>query len=146
MLTCGAIRFAITSGSKEWKAARYPRGRRFGFAAIATWAILAQVGNASGKIQIQIRDLDQTVIGKPPPLLCGKSVAGERCARARKSSNLLLPTKVDEQSFRIVGEDEADPSRGTLSYVSPLARAVLTPGPGGTVEMTGNDAVILDVR
>ena len=28
-----------------------------------------------------------------------------------------------EQSFRIVGEDEADPSRGTLSHLSPLARA-----------------------
>ena len=51
-----------------------------------------------------------------------------------------------EQSFRIVGEDEADPSRGTLSYVSPLARAVLTHGPGETVEMTGGEAVILDVR
>jgi hypothetical protein len=34
-----------------------------------------------------------------------------------------------EQSFRIAGEDEADPSLGTLSYVSPLARAVLTHGP-----------------
>ena len=33
-----------------------------------------------------------------------------------------------EQNFRIVGEDEADPSRGTVSYVSPLARAVLTHG------------------
>jgi transcription elongation GreA/GreB family factor len=29
-----------------------------------------------------------------------------------------------EQSFRIVGEDEADPSRGTLSHASPLARAL----------------------
>jgi hypothetical protein len=28
-----------------------------------------------------------------------------------------------EQSFRIVGEDETDPSRGTLSHRSPLARA-----------------------
>src|ERR1700733_6003991 len=27
-----------------------------------------------------------------------------------------------EQTFRIVGEDEADPSRGTISHVSPLAR------------------------
>ena len=27
-----------------------------------------------------------------------------------------------EQTFRIVGEDEADPSRGTLSHASPLAR------------------------
>jgi transcription elongation GreA/GreB family factor len=51
-----------------------------------------------------------------------------------------------EQSFRIVGEDEADPSRGTVSYKSPLARAVLTHGPGETVEMTGGEAVILDVR
>ena len=34
-----------------------------------------------------------------------------------------------EQTFRIVGEDEADPSRGTVSYVSPLARAVMTCGP-----------------
>ena len=31
-----------------------------------------------------------------------------------------------EQTFRIVGEDEADPLHGTVSYVSPLARAVLT--------------------
>jgi Transcription elongation factor, GreA/GreB, C-term len=51
-----------------------------------------------------------------------------------------------EQSFRIVGEDEADPSRGSVSYVSPLARAVLTHGPGETVEIAGQEAVILDVR
>jgi transcription elongation GreA/GreB family factor len=50
------------------------------------------------------------------------------------------------QAFRIVGEDEADPSRGTVSYVSPLARAVLTCGPGDTVEIAGGKAVILDVR
>lgn len=30
-----------------------------------------------------------------------------------------------EQTFRIVGEDEADPSHGTVSYVSPLAHAVI---------------------
>jgi transcription elongation GreA/GreB family factor len=51
-----------------------------------------------------------------------------------------------EQSFRIVGEAEADPPRGTVSYVSPLARAVLTHGPGETVEIAGWAAVILDVR
>jgi transcription elongation GreA/GreB family factor len=51
-----------------------------------------------------------------------------------------------EQSFRIVGEDEADPARGTLSYVSPLARAVLTHGSGETVETTVGEALILDVR
>jgi transcription elongation GreA/GreB family factor len=43
-------------------------------------------------------------------------------------------------------QSETDPSRGTLSYVSPLARAVLTHGAGETVEMTGGEAIILDVR
>ena len=51
-----------------------------------------------------------------------------------------------EQSFRIVGEDEADPSRGTVSYVSPLARAALAHGPGETVLIGKTEAVILNVR
>jgi transcription elongation GreA/GreB family factor len=51
-----------------------------------------------------------------------------------------------EQTFRIVGEDEADPAHGTVSYVSPLARAVMTCGPGDTVEIAGGEAEILDVR
>jgi transcription elongation GreA/GreB family factor len=51
-----------------------------------------------------------------------------------------------EQSFRIVGEDEADPSRGTVSYVSPLARAVLTHGRGETVVIGAAEAFILGVR
>jgi transcription elongation GreA/GreB family factor len=51
-----------------------------------------------------------------------------------------------EQSFKIVGEDEADPSRGTVSYVSPLARAVLAHGRGETIMIANSEAVILDVR
>ncbi len=51
-----------------------------------------------------------------------------------------------EQSFKIVGEDEADPSRGTISYVSPLAQAVLAHSPGETVVIANTEAVILDVR
>jgi transcription elongation GreA/GreB family factor len=51
-----------------------------------------------------------------------------------------------EQSFKIVGEDEADPSRGTVSYVSPLARAALAHGPGETIMIANSEAVILDVR
>jgi transcription elongation GreA/GreB family factor len=51
-----------------------------------------------------------------------------------------------EQIFKIVGEDEADPSRGTVSYMSPLARAVLTHCPGETVVFANSEAVILDVR
>ena len=47
-----------------------------------------------------------------------------------------------EQTFRIVGEDEADP----ISYVTPLARAVMTCGPGDTIEIACRKAVILDLR
>ena len=51
-----------------------------------------------------------------------------------------------EQTFRIVGEDEADPSHGTVSYISPLARAVMTRGPGETVEIRGGKAEILEIQ
>jgi transcription elongation GreA/GreB family factor len=51
-----------------------------------------------------------------------------------------------DQTFRIVGEDEADPSRGTVSHVSPIARAVLGHGPGDTVEIAGQKANILDIK
>jgi transcription elongation GreA/GreB family factor len=51
-----------------------------------------------------------------------------------------------EQIFKIVGEDEADPSRGTVSYVSPIARAVLTHAPGERVVFANSEGVILDVR
>jgi transcription elongation GreA/GreB family factor len=51
-----------------------------------------------------------------------------------------------EQTFRIVGEDEADPSHGTVSYVSPLARAVLSGKPGDTVKIGRSKAIILAVQ
>ena len=50
------------------------------------------------------------------------------------------------QTFRIVGEDEADPARGSVSYVSPLARALLGKAVGDTVLVNGDDVEILAVR
>jgi transcription elongation GreA/GreB family factor len=44
--------------------------------------------------------------------------------------------------FRIVGEDEADPARGRISYVSPLARSMIGRECGDTVEFKGEDARI----
>lgn len=43
--------------------------------------------------------------------------------------------------FRIVGEDEADPARGLLSYIAPLAAAVLGAEEGETVEFAGREPV-----
>ena len=50
------------------------------------------------------------------------------------------------QAFRIVGEDEAEPAQGTLSYVSPLARAVLGGTVGNDVEVPGGSATITEIR
>jgi transcription elongation GreA/GreB family factor len=41
----------------------------------------------------------------------------------------------DTQLWRIVGEDEADPARGLLSWASPVAQALLGAAPGDVVEM-----------
>ena len=57
----------------------------------------------------------------------GSRVTIERCvapAYARK-----------RQSFRIVGEDEADPREGLVSWRSPLAQAILGARAGEIVEM-----------
>ena len=53
---------------------------------------------------------------------------------------------LDCATLGLKGRMGVDPSRGTVSYVSPLARAVLTYGPGDTVEIAGGKAVILDLR
>jgi transcription elongation GreA/GreB family factor len=69
--------------------------------------------------------------------------------KSKASFGLTVTVRRDdgrEQSFKIVGEDEADPSRGTVSYLSPLARAVLAHGPGETIMIANSEAVILDVR
>jgi transcription elongation GreA/GreB family factor len=50
-----------------------------------------------------------------------------------------------EQTFRIVGEDEADPAQGTLSHVSPLARALLGRKLGDIVPAGRDEAEILAI-
>ncbi len=49
------------------------------------------------------------------------------------------------QTYRIVGEDEADPNRGTLSYVSPVAQALMGKPVGETVQAGATEATIVDI-
>jgi transcription elongation GreA/GreB family factor len=49
------------------------------------------------------------------------------------------------QTFRIVGEDEADPARGSISHVSPLAKALLGKRVGDTVSAGKDDAEITKI-
>ena len=48
-------------------------------------------------------------------------------------------------SYRIVGEDEADPKAGSLSYVSPLARALLGKGVGDSASLNGRTFEIVSI-
>jgi transcription elongation GreA/GreB family factor len=49
------------------------------------------------------------------------------------------------QTFRIVGEDEADPSNGTVSHISPLARALFGKSVGDVGAVAGREIEILAV-
>jgi transcription elongation GreA/GreB family factor len=51
-----------------------------------------------------------------------------------------------KQTFRIVGEDEADPAEGSISHVSPLARAMLGKRVGDVVRAGNGEAEITAIE
>jgi transcription elongation GreA/GreB family factor len=53
----------------------------------------------------------------PDPVARGTVAFGSRVTFVRGDG--------PRQTFRIVGEDEADPRAGSISYVSPVARALI---------------------
>jgi transcription elongation GreA/GreB family factor len=50
-----------------------------------------------------------------------------------------------EETWRIVGEDEADPTHGTLSHVAPVARAMLGRRVGDEIRAGNSDAEIVSI-
>ena len=50
------------------------------------------------------------------------------------------------QRFRIVGEDEADPAKGSVSYVSPLAAALLGKSVGDVAMVNGAEVEVVGVE
>jgi transcription elongation GreA/GreB family factor len=55
---------------------------------------------------------------------------------------MLRSADQSERRFRMVGEDEADPNQGLLSYVSPLAQSLIGLHVGDTIQLGGQTAVI----
>lgn len=49
------------------------------------------------------------------------------------------------QTYRIVGEDEADPAAGSISYVSPIARALVGKAVGDSVSLGEQELEIVDI-
>lgn len=83
---------------------------------------------------------------------------------ARRASARVIPSPTDttevrfgssvsirrsdgrEQTFRIVGEDEANPSQGTISHASPLARALMGKGVGDVARLGTTEVEIQAIQ
>ncbi len=50
------------------------------------------------------------------------------------------------ETYRIVGEDEADLSRGSISYMSPVARTLMGKQVGDEVRVGRSEAEILEIK
>jgi transcription elongation GreA/GreB family factor len=74
-------------------------------------------------------------------------VEGSGSAGVVEFGSTVTIKRVDGQqrTYRIVGVDEANPSRGTLSHISPLAKALLGRSRGDTVTIGAADAQILKI-
>jgi transcription elongation GreA/GreB family factor len=73
----------------------------------------------------------------PPPADCSEVRFGCTVTLGRDDGR--------QQTFRIVGEDEAEPAKGTLSHASPLARALMGKQVGDVVPAGQDEAEILAI-
>src|ERR1700722_2581998 len=62
------------------------------------------------------------------------------------SQVMILRDDGRRQTFRIVGEDEADPRGGSIAYVSPLARRLIGKRASEAVEMDGRGIEIVSIE
>lgn len=64
----------------------------------------------------------------------------------RYGSTVLLQNQDGKQvQYQIVGEDEADPGNGKISYVSPIARLLIGAAVGDVVTFADGEADILEI-
>jgi transcription elongation GreA/GreB family factor len=114
-------------------------------------AALAQARQAYERAQ-QIEDINERRRGSAPAYRDIKYFA-ERLATAQlvpsppNASIVSFGSRVtftrnqaEPKSFRIVGEDEADPRQGSISYTSPLARLLMRKTPGDLFQF-GDDGI-----
>jgi transcription elongation GreA/GreB family factor len=78
-----------------------------------------------------------SAIVQPQPSEAGVVAFGHRIAIARDDGR--------RQTYRIVGEDEADPRAGSIAYVAPLARRLIGKKVGDTVDMDGHEIALLAI-
>jgi transcription elongation GreA/GreB family factor len=120
---------------------------------------LAAIETALTRLQ-QEREHVQTLNDRPASAALARELRywTSRRASAQVVVRPIDPTKVEfgcsitvlradgrEQSYRIVGEDEADPARGTISYVSPVAQALLGKQVGEIVRVGKSDIELVAI-
>lgn len=67
-------------------------------------------------------------------------------AKVRFGSTVTLaPARGEQRTFTVVGEDEASPGEGRISYVSPLAQALLGGRVGDVVPFGDDEAEIFRI-
>jgi transcription elongation GreA/GreB family factor len=89
------------------------------------------------------RDLRYWTRRRATAQVVGDEPAGDR---VRFGSRVTLDKGAGRMvTYRIVGEDEADPTRGTLSYVSPLAQAIMGQTIGDAVTVGPTKAEIVAI-
>ena len=76
-----------------------------------------------------------SAVPRPEPLTSPTVAFGSRVEILRDDGR--------RQTFRIVGEDEADPRAGSIAYVSPLAHHLSGKQIGEAVEMDGHEIEIV---
>lgn len=73
----------------------------------------------------------------PPPGAADAVAFGSKVTFSRDDGRV--------QTYRIVGEDEADPKAGSISHVSPIARALLGKGVGDVASVGDQDLEIVSI-
>ena len=80
----------------------------------------------------------RTAVVQPEPASSATVAFGNRVTFHRDDGR--------EQKFRIVGEDEADPKSGTISYVSPVARALMSKSVGDVAKLGDHEIEIIAIE
>ena len=73
----------------------------------------------------------------PPPTAADKVAFGSTVTFSRDDGRV--------QTYRLVGEDEADPKTGSISFASPIARALLGKSVGDVVTLGDRDIEVVRV-
>ena len=73
----------------------------------------------------------------PPPSSSDKVAFGSTVTFARNDGRV--------QTYRIVGEDEADPKAGSISFASPVARSLMGKSVGDVVASAGQELEVIAI-